>query len=66
MTRVEDIVGPDTLPCEERCQVPEGVTMTGVPMPRHAWPDVLICPNGCGRAWLVRETTSPDEGGTDG
>jgi len=54
--KIEDIIGPDTLPCEQKCEVPRGVTMTGVPMPRHAWADVLVCPNGCGRAWLARST----------
>lgn len=45
--------------------MPAGVTLRGVPMPRHAWGDVLICPNGCGRAWLVLEAPPklpPDAG----
>jgi hypothetical protein len=50
----DEIMGPAKLPCEQRCDVPEGVTLVFVPPPRHNWPDVLVCPNeGCGRAWLV-------------
>jgi hypothetical protein len=48
------IVGPARLPCEQQCEVPPGKRLVGVPMPRHNWGDVLVCPNeGCGRAWLV-------------
>jgi hypothetical protein len=46
------VVGPGSLPCEQSCDVPPGVTMVEVPVPRHAWTDVLVCPN-CGRAWLI-------------
>jgi hypothetical protein len=48
------IVGPASLPCELGCKVPDGAKLVPVPMPRHTWSDVLVCPNkGCGRAWLV-------------
>lgn len=50
------IVGPGHLPCETKCEVPAGYTMRGLPVPRHAWPGVLVCPNDCGRAWTVEET----------
>lgn len=40
--------------CEQRCEVPEGVALHAVPPPRHAWGDVLRCPNDdCGRCFLV-------------
>lgn len=48
-----EIVGPAELPCEAHCQVPEGVKLFPVPVPRHKWGDVVVCPNGCGRAWLI-------------
>ena len=48
------IVGPAKLPCELKCDVPEGVTLVGVPTPRHKWEGLIVCPNeGCGRAWMV-------------
>lgn len=53
MNSPDDIVGPATIPCESQCGVPEGVTLVPVPIPRHGWSDVLVCPNGCGRAFLI-------------
>jgi hypothetical protein len=48
------IVGPARLPCIQQCEVPPGKRLAEVPVPRHNWTDVLVCPNeGCGRAWLV-------------
>jgi hypothetical protein len=42
------------IPCELSCDVPEGVILAPVPPSRHAWSDVLVCPNeGCGRTFLV-------------
>lgn len=61
MNLLGDIVGPSTLPCEQECEVPAGVTMHGLPMPRHVWPGILVCPNGCGRAWEAFETEVADE-----
>lgn len=55
-----ELVGPATMPCDLGCPVPAGVTLAPVPLPRHNWPDVLVCPNeGCGRAWLVVAQTRP-------
>lgn len=53
------VTGPDPLPCRLECDVPEGVTLAEVPMPRHAWTDIIICPNkDCGRAWMVVQKDS--------
>lgn len=42
------------LDCPESCDVPDGVDLMPVPAPRHAWSDVIVCPNeGCGQAFLV-------------
>lgn len=60
----DQFVGPCKLPCPERCDVPEGVTLTKLDVlpddVRHAWSDVLRCPNGCDRVFLVapRDLTS--------
>jgi hypothetical protein len=52
--------------CPLECEVPEGYRLTEVPVPRHNWGDVKVCPNEagvdfpegqeCGKAWLVSET----------
>ena len=52
------ITGPDTLPCEHGCEVPEGVVLTEVPRPRHARNDLLACPD-CDRAWMVVAQPDP-------
>lgn len=53
------IRGPGKLPCPDQCDVPPGTMIAEVPMPRHNWTDVIICPNeGCGRAWLVLQRPS--------
>jgi hypothetical protein len=45
------------LDCAERCQVPAGVTLKDMPPSRHAWSDIVRCPNdGCGREFLVVPT----------
>lgn len=45
------------LDCAEKCEIPSGVNLTEVPRPRHAWSDVLNCPNDdCERSFI----TSPD------
>jgi hypothetical protein len=50
MTRVID--------CEQQCRIPEDVHLTPVPPPRHAWNDVIRCPNdGCERCFLVSSLT---------
>ena len=56
--RMKLVTGPDTLPCEHDCEVPEGVVLTEVPRPRHAWNDLLVCPD-CERAWMVVAQPDP-------
>jgi hypothetical protein len=52
--------GGDVISCPERCVVPEGVQLAQVPRPRHAWSDVLNCPNdGCERSFLANPTGDP-------
>lgn len=59
MPELGDLVGPTTMPCEQKCEVGAGVVLHPIPTPRHAWSDVLVCPNeGCGRAWLIVERPS--------
>lgn len=49
--------------CALDCEIPGGMTAEEVPVPRHAWSDVVVCPNGvdegleapCGRAFMVRK-----------
>lgn len=49
-----DYTGPCAIDCQQSCEVPKGQTLSEVPRPRHAWPDILCCPHGgCGRAFLV-------------
>lgn len=57
-THAKIITGPEKLPCDQQCEVPEGVRLAEVPPPRHHWNDVIVCPD-CGRAWLV--LGKPDE-----
>lgn len=55
----KDFKHPDRIDCEEHCEVPEGVTMTEVPRPRHAWSDIIHCP-WCPRSFLWhREEREP-------
>jgi len=56
----ETYVGPCRIPCDQGCEVPVGTTLALVPVPRHAWDDVIVCPHTrddgetpCGRAFLV-------------
>jgi hypothetical protein len=52
----DTFVGPCKLTCHLECEVPVGWELAPVPVPRHAWSDVLVCPNdGCELAFLVRE-----------
>lgn len=47
-------VGPTRVVCPQECEVPAGAVFAEVPRPRHAWGDVLCCPNdGCERTFLV-------------
>jgi hypothetical protein len=46
----------DHIDCEMSCEIPEGVTLTELPPPRHDWGGILRCPNdGCGRFFLVEK-----------
>lgn len=50
--------GPCKIMCPLKCDVPEDVVMSEVPVPRHAWGDMLVCPHvdePCGLAFLVAE-----------
>lgn len=55
-------IGPCKIVCPLTCDVPDGVTLAEVPSPRHAWGDVVRCPNGdapksdveCERVFLVK------------
>lgn len=47
----------ERIDCLQQCEIPEGVDLVEVPRPRHAWGDVLNCPNdGCERSFMARET----------
>lgn len=37
--------------CTSRCIISNGTALTRVPKPRHAWPDVIVCPM-CGDTFL--------------
>jgi hypothetical protein len=44
----------DHIDCAQQCDIPDGVQLTEVPRPRHAWSDILNCPNeGCERSFMV-------------
>lgn len=48
------LFGPCKIDCALRCEVPAGVTFHPVPVPRHGWRDVAVCPNdNCGLAFLM-------------
>lgn len=47
----DKLIGPGTIPCEEKCVVPAGVRMVAYPSTRHGWPGVRNCPNNCGRSF---------------
>lgn len=55
--RADDVpAAASVINCQELCSIPEGITMSEVPRPRHDWGDALSCPNdGCERAFLVKE-----------
>jgi hypothetical protein len=54
-------VGPCKILCAEGCDVPEGWEMIPIPMPRHAWDDIAVCPNeGCDLAFIVVEHNEGD------
>lgn len=56
-----DLIGPCKIDCDEKCDVPDGGTLSPVPVPRHRWTDVLTCPHNCGRAFLINVTTNVEE-----
>lgn len=50
------MTGQQVIDCPEKCVAPKGVQLAEVPRARHAWSDVLNCPNdGCGRSFLVKQ-----------
>jgi hypothetical protein len=55
-------LGPTTISCGNACEVPAGVRLAEVPVPRHAWGDVVVCPHDCGRAFLIMDRGAPDTG----
>lgn len=51
----------DRIDCAEQCEIPDGIQLIEVPRPRHAWGDVLNCPNdGCGRSFMTKTAASSD------
>lgn len=45
----------ETLGCDLNCEIPAGFEMIALPeRPRHAWTDVVVCPN-CGVAFLMHK-----------
>ena len=54
-----DYIGPCAIDCDLRCPLPAGARLSLVPRPRHAWSDVLCCPN-CDRAFLVIPPDAPE------
>lgn len=54
-----------TVDCALSCQIPDGWKLADVPEPRHAWPDVVGCPNdGCGR-WFLAMQIEPSPSGPE-
>lgn len=42
--------------CERQCSIPEGAQLKEMPPTRHAWSDIVHCPNvDCGRFFMVVE-----------
>jgi hypothetical protein len=42
--------------CDQRCEIPDGVTLLEMPPTRHAWSDIVRCPiEGCGRFFMVEK-----------
>lgn len=53
----------DRIDCAEQCEIPDGVQLVEVPRPRHAWSDVINCPNDdCGRSFMVKQEPAPEAG----
>lgn len=40
--------------CPQKCEIPAGVVLVRVPPPRHAWSDIIRCPD-CGDCFLVEK-----------
>ena len=51
----DNLKGPGIIPCEQRCEIPEGVELVAYPETRHAWPGFVNCQNGCGRSFEVKK-----------
>lgn len=46
--------------CELKCPIPDGVRLCEMPPARHAWADMVFCPNDdCGRNFLVVDRGEP-------
>lgn len=53
---------PSRMDCAERCEVPAGVRILESPPSRHAWSDVVRCPNdGCEKTFLVIRNERPHD-----
>ena len=67
-----EFVGPTKIDCDLKCDIPAGVVVSEIPRPRHAWSDVIACPNEpCERAFLIvkrpgQEESTEEEGQDDG
>lgn len=59
------LIGPCRIPCgrfDGGCDVSAGLILVPIPRPRHAWGDILICPNGdCDRAFLFWKKELADD-----
>ncbi|MFG1794218.1 hypothetical protein [Nocardia sp. NPDC049149] len=52
MTSSEYLTG--AIGCAEKCEIPDGVQLRDMPPTRHAWSDIVRCPNeGCERFFMV-------------
>jgi len=61
--------GPTTVDCPMRCPVPAPHRLVRLNVRpedvRHRWTDIFVCPNGCGRVFMLRphrETQGAPEG----
>jgi hypothetical protein len=46
--------------CDQKCAVPPGMALAPVPKPRHAWGDIIVCPN-CDAAFLIKKVSDIPE-----
>lgn len=63
-----DRIVPDETLGEGKCQLAEdalrlGIELAEMPPSRHAWSDIIRCPNdGCGREFLVTQKEKESSG----